>query len=335
MSRGETVGMVGAGRFGTALANLVAQSGRDVILWSRTAEVVAEINEQRTNERLPGIELPPSLSATADPAELAAKARLLVIAVPSTDVYSRARLLGDVVDPSHLIVHAVGALSIPHDLPDEHADELFIHEIFMAETPVLRVGVLAGPALPGDLCDGNYSSMVVASPYDEVTAHARRLLGVPPALRVYSGRDMIGVELSAALSQVYTLALGMSDALGIGPGPRAVLITRAVAEASRLCLAAGGEEKTFSGLAGLGNLLVRTSAESCAHSPDYQLGLALGAGKKPDLTEGGRAAQAGARLAAKLKVRMPVLTAVEAVVSGKVSAVDAAQMAGETVAHRE
>ncbi len=335
MTRADTIGLVGAGRFGTSFAKMLAEHGRDVLIWSRTEEVVEEINERHSNERLPGIQLPPSLRATSDPQELADKARLLVIAVPSTDVYSRARLLGDVVGPSHLIVHAGGALSIPHDMPREvNVEELFIHEIFVEETPVLRVGVLAGPALPGDLCDGNFSSMVVASPYDEVVAHARRLLGVPPALRVYGGRDMIGVELAAALSGAYTVAIGMSDGLGVGPGPRAVLITRAVAEAARLCVAAGGEQKTFAGLAGLGNLLVRTSPQSCSYSVDYQLGLGFGHDKELSLTEGGRAAQAAHRLATRLNVRMPVLAAVNAVVSGKLSAAEAAKMA-DTVADQE
>jgi len=303
-----------------------------VLVWSRSPEVVAEINERHSNARLPGVELPPSLRATVDPQELTDSARLLVIAVPSSDVYSRARLLGDVVDPSHLIVHAVGALSVPFDEPRDQANELFVHQVFMEETPVLRVGVLAGPALPNDICGGAFSSVVVASGYDEVIAHARRLLGVPPALRVYGGRDMIGVELSAALSGVYTVAIGMSDALGVGPGPRAVLITRAVAEAARLCVAAGGEQKTFAGLAGLGNLLVRTSAESREYSVDYQLGVGLGRDHELDLTEGGRAARAGARLAAKLGVRMPVLSAVNAVVSGQLSAAEAAKMADSVAA---
>lgn len=335
MSREDTIGVVGAGRFGTAFSRLLAEHERKVLLWSRTEEVAREINEQHRNARLPGIELPASLRATTDPAELAARCRLLVIAVPSTDVYSRARLLGDVVDATHLIVHAVGALSVPYDEPHD-SEELGVSQVFLEETPVLRVGVLAGPALPSDLITGNFSSVVVASAYDEVTAHARRLLGVPPALRVYGSRDIVGVELAAALSGAYTIAIGMSDALEVGPGPRAVLITRAVAEAARLCVAAGGEQRTFAGLAGLGNLLVRTSAASGANSVDYQLGLRLGRGEThhSNHSEGALAARAGAHLAKRLGVRMPVLSGVAAVVSGKMTAAEAAHMA-DTVADRE
>ena len=177
--------------------------------------------------------------------------------------------------------------------------------------------------------------MVIASVFDEVVAEGRRLLNCPPALRVYSSKDLIGVELASALSGAYTVALGLADGLGMGPGPRAVLITRAVAEASRLGQAAGAEARTFAGLAGLGNLLVRAATD---RSADYLLGRRLADGvvtADSVRTEGARAAIAGMELAGRLRTRMPVLAGVAAVLSGKIEPKDAAQIVGDTVAVEE
>ncbi len=325
MSHGDTVGIIGAGPFGTALANLIANAGRSVILWSQDAGVVTEINKQHRNSRVPDLPLCPALTATDNPEQLVASARLLVLAVSSEDARGRARILGEFVGASHLFVHAIGALASPGDVR--------VSEVLLEETAALRIGVLAGPALWQDLAAGRFASMVVASSFDEVTREARRLLSVPPALRLYKGADLIGVELAAVLAGAYTVAVGISDALQLGPGTRAVLLTRAVAEASRLGEAAGARARTFTGLAGLGNLLVRTQTE---HSRDYRLGQALARGQREETSsEGARAALAGVRLAARLGVRVPVLSAVAAVLAGKLSPREAAVAAADTVAVEE
>ncbi|RMH42324.1 MAG: hypothetical protein D6689_08525 [Deltaproteobacteria bacterium] len=327
--RHETLGVVGAGRFGTALANLVASTGRDVVLLTSNREVADEINTDRTNAgRLPGVRLAPSLRATVDPADLAASARFIVLAIASTEVRARVRELGDVLDGSHMVVHANGALATPGD------DR--VSRVVRDETPVKMVGVLAGPALPNDLVRRQYASMVVASRFDNVVAEGRRLLGVPPVLRVYGGRDLIGTEFAAALSGAHTVAVAMADALDVGPGPRAVMICRAVAEASRLGEAVGGEARTFAGLAGLGNLLVRTTPE--AHARDYLLGLELGRrGVVPRAkhTEGVRAAAAAVRIADQFGVHVPLLRGVDAVVRGELTPAEAAQTIAESVAAEE
>lgn len=327
MSRGDTVGIVGAGSFGSALGSVLARSGRRVILWSRDTAVVASIQNQRTSPRLPKALLPAPLEATADPKRLAAEARFIVLAVSSTNVRDRARELGDVLDGSHIVVHAIGALAAP---TNERVSEVMAQGL-----PTLKLGVLAGPALPADLIEGQFSSMVIASAFDEVVAEGRRLLNAPPGLRIYSSKDLIGVELASALSGAYTVALGLADGLGIGPGPRAVLITRAVAEASRLGVAAGAEARTFAGLAGLGNLLVRSAGD---RSADYLLGRRLADGivtADTARTEGARAALAGVELAGRLRTRMPMLQGVAAVLSGKLEPKDAAKLIGDTVAVEE
>ncbi len=331
---GDELGIAGAGGFGTALAARVGRAGHPVLIWSTSPEVADEINREHTNRgRLPQVTLPDQVRATSDPAELAARARLVVLAVRSTQARERARALGEVVDGRHLLVHAIGALAGP--------DDARLSEVLEAETPVRRIGALAGPALPADLVAGSFAAMVCASPFDEVTREARRLLNLPPAIRLYTSRDLAGVELAATLSGAYTVAFGMADSMEIGAGPRAVLVTRVVAEAQRLVAAMGGEARTFIGLAGLGNLLVRTSPGSGDRAQGYQFGRSLartgaGAGggeaRVPDSV---RAAGAAVRLARRLGQRAPVLEAVARVVDGKLSATAAAAALSDTVALEE
>jgi glycerol-3-phosphate dehydrogenase (NAD(P)+) len=276
---------------------------------------------------LAGGGLPESIDATADPRKLASDARFFVLATTSAIVRERARELGDVLDGSHIVVHAIGALAHP---TNERVSEVMVQGL-----PTLKVGVMAGPALPADLAEGEFSSMVIASAFDEVVAEGRRLLNAPPTLRVYGSKDLAGVELASALSGAYTIALGLADGLGMGPGPRAVLITRAVAESSRLGAAAGAEAKTFAGLAGLGNMLVRASGE---RSADYVLGRRIADGIVTGdnaKTEGARATITGVELAKSLRVRMPVLQGLAAVLTGKLEPRDAAQLVGDQVADTE
>ncbi len=324
--RADTVGIIGAGTFGTALASVLVRAGRRVILWSRDHAVVDAITRDRRCPRLPDAPLPEPLEATADPRRVAGEARFLVLAVSSADVRDRSRELGGFLDGSHIVVHAIGALAA-------HGNER-VSEVVAQGLPTLKIGVLAGPALPAYLVEGQYSSMVAASVFDEVVTEARRLLNAPPTLRVYGSKDLIGVELASALSGAYTVALGLSDGLEMGAGPRAVLLTRALAEASRLGVAAGAEARTFTGLSGLGNLLVRANERSA----DYVLGRRLADGvitADSGRTEGARAALAGVELAGRLRVRMPVLTGLAAVLVGKAEPREAAQLVGDNVAVEE
>jgi len=327
VSRADTIGIVGAGQFGSALASVLGRAGRRVIIWSRDHAVVDAINTKRRSPRMPAAVLPESVSATADPRALSSEVRFIVLATTSSIVRERARELGDVLDGSHIVVHAIGALAHP---TNERVSEVMVQGL-----PTLKVGVLAGPALPADLAEGEFSSIVIASAFDEVVAEGRRLLNAPPSLRVYGSKDLVGVELASALSGAYTIALGLADGLGMGAGPRAVLVTRAVAESSRLGVAAGAEARTFAGLAGLGNMLVRASGE---RSADYVLGRRIADGIVTGdnaKTEGARATIAVLALAKSLRVRMPVLQGLAAVLTGKLEPRDAAQLVGDQVAVEE
>jgi glycerol-3-phosphate dehydrogenase (NAD(P)+) len=326
-SRADVVGIVGAGAFGTGLAVALARAGRPVTLYTRTVAIAEAIAETRRCPRLPDVEVPAAVNVITDVAALARAARYVVFAVASQDAPARLAELGAALDGSHLVVHAIGALAGP--------DDERVSVLIERATPALRIGVLAGPAIPRDLGAGQFASMVVASGFDEVLRETRRLLNLPPVLRIYGSHDLVGVELASAMAGAYTVALGLADGIKVGPGPRAVLITRAVAEASRLGETAGGQGRTMSGLAGLGNVLVRAGD---ADDPDYQLGLAL-AREEPvgpaRFTEGARAALAGMRLAKRRDVRMPLLFGLAAVLAGKASIRDAARLAADTVAEEE
>jgi glycerol-3-phosphate dehydrogenase (NAD(P)+) len=325
-ARADTVGIVGAGGFGTGLAIALARAGRPVALYSKTPAVAAAIRDSRRCPRLPDVEVPASVQVVTDVRALAAAARFIVLAVISEDAGRRLAELGAALDGNHVVVHAIGGLAAPEDAR--------VSELIEKLTPALRIGVLAGPALPLDLARGDFASMVLGSTFAEVTSEGRRLFNLPPGLRLYTSTDVIGVELASALAGAYTVALGVADGLAIGPGPRAVLITRAIAEASRLVAAQGGQARTVAGLAGLGNLLVRAGSQD----PDHQLGLAIGRGAKPTperFTEGARAALSMIRIAARRKVHTPVLAGVAAVLTGKAAATDAARLAADSVAAEE
>lgn len=322
----QTLGIVGAGGFGTALAHRVASAGHDVVLWSTTPEVVVTINDQRHNhDRLADVTIDERVRATSDPGDLARSARIIVIAVASEDVRSRLDRLGDHVDGRHILVHAIGASAGP-DAADARVSTLVTDK-----TAVRRIGSLAGPALPGDVAHGHFAAMVCASPFDEVTREVRRFLSIPPALRLYTSRDLIGVELAAVLSGAYTVALGMADSMAMGPGPRAVLLTRIVAEGQRLLAALGGAPRTFAGLSGLGNLLVRTDPNSQAAG--YRFGARLARSERPEpaerLPDEVKAVGAAVRWARASGQRAPILEAVARVVDGEQSAAHAADELGE------
>jgi glycerol-3-phosphate dehydrogenase (NAD(P)+) len=329
-----TLGIIGGGAFATALAHLVAGRGGagEVHLWTDDAALAEEISTRRTHaRRLPGLEIHPGVRASSDLGAVVRAARLLLLAVSSPRVPDVVRALGAVADGRHLLVHAIGA---PVTLPGGGGTR--VAELVSRETSIKRVGVLAGPALARDLLDRKPAAVIAASPFDEVVARTRASVEVPGVLRVYGSKDLIGVELASAISGAMTIALGLADGLGLGPGPRAVLLTRAVAEGTRLSTAAGARERTFGGLAGLGNLLVRATPGG-DRSDDYQLGLALARGEAVERreTEGTRAAAAAVKLGRRLGARTPLLDAVYAIVHEGVPVAQAAARLAETGADEE
>lgn len=327
-ARADTVGIVGAGPFGLALAAVLGRAGRQVLLWSRSEEVVTEIASRRMCTRMPSLKLPECVSAVSEVQDFANRARFLIVAVGSESVRQRLRALGDAVDGSHIAVHAIGAFAAPNDQR--------VSQVISEETAILRTGVIAGPSMPTDLAAGRGTSLLCASAFDEVTSECRRLISIPQTMRLYRSRDIVGAELASALSGAYTIAVGLADGLKVGIGIRSVLITRAASEMAHLGAAVGAESKTFFGLAGLGNLLVRSSVEGEHQSPSYRFGRSIAEGGAPTSdNEGARAAHAGARMARAHGLKLSILETTSQILRGDLDVGQAAEQILRSVAGEE
>jgi glycerol-3-phosphate dehydrogenase (NAD(P)+) len=269
------VAVVGGGAWGLALAGAASRSGGTTLLLSRRV---------RDGGR---DALPRGVTLAGDEVEIAARARLVLLAVPSGVARVVARSLGAHLDGSHYVVHGVRGL-----VPGEQGANALqtIAQIVRDETPVLRLGALGGPALASDLLAGRPSVMVCGSHYPEVN---RALVAAfsSPALRLEATDDLLGLEWASALVGCLAIAVGYARGIGLGPGLSAAVITRAVEEAARLAAVAGGNERTLLGLAGYGDLLASIEQNE---RPEVLVGAALAGGKTLDqaLAEAGQRVEA-------------------------------------------
>jgi glycerol-3-phosphate dehydrogenase (NAD(P)+) len=260
MSR-PIVGVIGGGAWGLALAAAASRTGGTTLLLSRRAH---------NGETPPGIEL------VKEGGELADRARLIVLAVPSFVAREVARGLGPHLDGHHFIVHGVrGLVRRPDDGTGRPEQLETISDIVRDETPVRRIGALGGPALASDLLAAHPSVMVCGSRYPEVIV-ALRAAFEGPNLRLYATADLLGLEWASALVGCLAIAVGYARGAGLGPGLLAAVITRAVEEGARLAAAAGGDDRTLLGLAGYGDLLASIAQTD---RPELLVGEALARGK--------------------------------------------------------
>ncbi len=246
------VAVIGAGPWGLALAAAAARTRGATLLYSR---------------RDLGRHLPKGVTQARDFKEIAEIARLIVLAVPSQTARAVASQLGDAIDGRHFVIHGVRGLA------GERMES--ISEIVKQETPARRVGALGGPVLAEELGAGKPSVMVCGSAYPEVNAAVLECF-VSENLKVYATEDIRGLEWASALVACIVIGLGYAQELGLGAGPVAAVITRAVTEASRIVEAAGGEPRTMLGLAGYGDLLASMAQRE---RPEMLLGIALAKGK--------------------------------------------------------
>lgn len=332
------IAILGAGSHGTSLGIVLcggipgirAGKSRAVTLWSRDAAVVGEIREQRMNSRsLPGVSLPRGLAATADLDEAIAANDIFLFAVPSDAARDIAFRVGTALEardggsspgPAAPLQQPVLVAAVNGFEPASR------QRISQAITPQMpeplrgRVLALSGPSLARELCRGVPTAVVLACQDTALARDVRRQLQTP-ILKMQISRDVAGVELGGALKNAYSLALGMCDGLGLGLNTKAAIITRALPEMTRLGVALGGRRATFSGLAGLGDLLGTALSDQ---SRNRRAGeeLALRAGDKPAVTtdpgvvEGIGAARAALQLAQQRGLRLPLLEGIGAVIDG-------------------
>ena len=243
----DQVGILGAGAWGTTLAVLLAEAQRPISLWTHSAEGAERLAHARTNERyLPGVVFPPNVRVVTDASYLSEPHRLFVLAVPSSHVRATLRSIGPALHPDAAILSVVKGI--------EEGTHRRMTEIVAEELPGRRVAALSGPNLAREISAGKPAGSVVASEDADLAAEIAAFFS-SDRFRVYTNRDVVGVELAGALKNVVALAAGMVDGLGLGDSAKAGIITRGLAEMTRLGTAAGAHPLTFAGLAGVGDLI--------------------------------------------------------------------------------
>jgi glycerol-3-phosphate dehydrogenase (NAD(P)+) len=298
------VAVVGAGAWGTTLALLVAQQ-EPVLLLVRSSETAEQLTKDRRNaRRLPGFELPPNVEVTADASRLFAATDLVIFAVPS------AHLRGSVGQAARWIPESADVLSVVKGL--ERESLLRMTEVIADAGGIdpARLAALSGPNLAHEIARGLPASAVVASHDPAVGERIVARLG-RRAFRLYTNPDVIGVELAGALKNIIAIAAGAADGLGFGDNGKAGLMTRGLAEMTRLGLAAGANPLTFAGLAGIGDVVATCGSKL---SRNHQLGDLLASGRKwadvegvlQGVAEGAYTVDAAIALADRLGVEMPI-----------------------------
>ena len=299
------VTVVGAGSWGTAVAAIVAAT-QPVTLWARRPAVADAINtDHRNPDYLPGSDLPDTITATTDLATAVANADILVMGVPSHGYRAVLVEAADAVDPSTQILSL--SKGIEQDtlmrMTEVTADVLRRHDTD-------RIGVLTGPNLATEIVAGQPAATVIAM-RDDVVGRRLQEIFMTPAFRVYTNRDVIGSEAAGALKNVMAIAAGMAHGLGFGDNTKATLITRALAELTRLGVTMGGTPATFAGLAGMGDLIATCMS---SQSRNHRVGYGLGKGKALDaiisemsmVAEGVKSTRGVLALAARHSVEMPI-----------------------------
>jgi len=298
-----SVGVLGAGSWATVLGHHLAGHGHDVILWARDAELARVINEQHRNPAyLPGRSLARSLRAAAGPKEAVEGREVLVCAVPSQAMRGALQAIGDSADERVILVGAAKGI--------ETETLLRMSEVAEAVLPGRPYVALSGPSFALELIDGQPTAVVAAARTAFAAARVQDLFTAGP-LRVYTSGDVVGTELAGAFKNVIAIAAGMCDGLSLGNNPRAALITRGLAEIARLGAALGADPLTFSGLAGVGDLVLTTCGSL---SRNRTLGVALGRGetltqyldRNRVVVEGVPTARVALRMAKRAGVEMPI-----------------------------
>lgn len=309
----DRIAVIGAGSWGTALTISLALAGRDVTLWARRAEAAAVMREERHNPTyLPEAIIPDSVWVTSDLQEATEGRRIWVFATPSQSVRDIAGRLAPLAAPEHVVVSVAKGI--------ENGTLLTTTGVLGEAMPMIprdHLGVLYGPSHAEEVAAGVPTAVVIAA-YDKTIAAHLQSLFMSPRLRVYVNSDVRGVEIAGSVKNVLAIAAGISEGVGYGDNARAALITRGMAEIRRLGVAMGARPTTFSGLAGIGDLVVTcTSRLSRNRAVGFEIGrgrtLAEVTGGMSMVAEGVRTTESVHELARKVGVEMPITEAVFAI----------------------
>lgn len=313
------VTVLGGGSWGTTVASLASKHNRTT-LWARKAELADEVNTRHTNEAyLPGFTLPDRLRATSDLAEAVSEADLLVVGVPTHG-------FREVLEKSAADVRPwIPVVSLSKGF--ETGTLLRMTEIIKEVLPGRPAAALSGPNIAREIMNGFAAAGVIATEDLSVAAELQQVLG-RGVFRLYTNHDVIGCEVGGALKNVVAIASGIAQGLGVGDNTRAAIITRGLAELTRLGVAMGGEPLTFAGLAGMGDTMVTCISP---HSRNRHVGEQLGKGRKLEeimaemtmVAEGVKAARLVLELAERHGVQMPIASHIHDVIEGAETPIDA------------
>ena len=314
------IGIIGAGSWGTALAVLLCKNGHEVTMWSAIGSEIDMLEEKREHvDKLPGVKLPDSLQFSKDLKESIEGKDLLVLAVPSIFTRATSKQMKEFVTEGQIIVNVAKGI--------EENTLMTLSEIIEEEIPQANVAVLSGPSHAEEVGRGIPTTVVVGNK-SKKTAVAIQEIFNSPVFRVYISPDVKGIEIGAALKNVVALAAGIADGLGYGDNTKAALITRGIAEITRVGMAMGGKAETFAGLSGIGDLIVTCSS---MHSRNRRAGILIGQGKSMQeamdevkmVVEGVYSAKAGYALSKKYEIEMPIVEQVNEILFENKKAKDA------------
>ena len=315
----DSVGIIGGGAWGTALAQTLCRAGRDVLVWAREPDVVEEFNAKHTNSAfLPGVSLDPTIRATGTLAEVASRDAILMVA-PAQHVRAVSQGLKSHLHAGQPIVLCAKGI--------EQASGKLMGDVIEDVLPDVTRAVLSGPSFAADVARGLPTALTIACADEEVGRLLAERLG-DRHFRLYWTSDLLGVELGGAVKNVLAIAAGIVDGQGLGASAHAALVTRGFAELRRFGEALGARPETLIGLSGLGDLILTCGSPQ---SRNMSLGRALGQGKtlseilgsRTAVTEGVYTAAAVQRIAAEKGIDMPITSAVCNILDGRASVPDA------------
>jgi len=305
----EKIGVIGSGTWGTAIAVLLSNNGHQVDLWSAIPSEIEEMEKTHKHKNLPEVTLPDSICFTADLETATKEKNLLVLAVPSVYVRSTAKRMKEFCPQGQIIVDVAKGI--------EEGTLFTMTSIMKEEIPQCEPAALSGPSHAEEVSRGLPTTCVAGSHKRAVAEYIQSVF-MSPVFRVYTSPDVLGIEVGAALKNVVALAAGIADGLGYGDNTKAALITRGIAEIARLGIAMGGKFQTFTGLTGIGDLIV-----TCAsmHSRNRRAGILIGKGYTMEeamkevqmVVEGVYSARAALALSKKYDVPMPIVEEVNLV----------------------
>lgn len=304
------VSVLGAGSWGIALAKLLCNNGNDVTVWSALSDEIEMLEANYEHiDKLPGVKLPKEMKFTCNLKEAVEGKDVLVMAVPSPFVASTAKQVNEFYKEGQIIVNVGKGI--------EGDTLLTLSEVIEREIPKSTVAVLSGPSHAEEVGREVPTIVVIAAKKKETAVYLQDIF-MCEVFRVYTSPDIKGVEIGAALKNVIALAAGIADGLGYGDNSKAAIITRGMAEITRLGIAMGGRAETFYGLSGVGDLIV-----TCAsmHSRNRRAGILIGQGKSLEeaqtevkmVVEGANCAKAALKLSQTYNVNMPIVEEVNAI----------------------